>query len=178
MFTHLLVPTDGSALSDAAIQMAVKLARENKARLTALHVMPPFHVITYDTEMLSDTQARLAEIAAQNAETWLAAVARQAGEAGVECETVAVTRDHPYEAIIDTATQRQCDLVVMASHGRSGMRGLLIGSETQKVLTHSDIPVLVVRPPMSSRTRHQTEAGESADTSSPQPPQPFITLRA
>jgi nucleotide-binding universal stress UspA family protein len=145
MFKHLLVPTDGSALSDSAIQMAVTLARESGAKVTALHVIPEFHVLAYGTEMLADTEDRFIQVTRQHAENYLAVVTRAATQAGVECDTVARNHAHPYEAIISVAEQRDCDLIVMASHGRGGMRAMLLGSETQKVLTHSAIPVLVVR---------------------------------
>jgi len=145
MFKHLLVPTDESALAEAAIQMAVTLARENEAKLTGLHVIPEFQVFAYGAEMLADTEQQFLKVARQHADDYLAAVTKTATQTGVECDTVATTRAQPYEAIISIAAQRNCDLIVMASHGRSGMRALLIGSETQKILTHSQIPVLIVR---------------------------------
>jgi nucleotide-binding universal stress UspA family protein len=145
MFKHLLVPTDGSALSEAAIQMAVALAQESGAKVTGLHVIPEFHVLAFGTEMLADAEKRYIQVTRQHADDYLAVVTKAAAQAGVECEAVATNCAHPYEAIISVAAQRNCDLIVMASHGRSGMRALLLGSETQKVLTHSPIPVLVVR---------------------------------
>lgn len=159
MFKHLLVPTDGSALSGAAVQMAVTVAKENGASLTALHVMPEFHVLAYGPEMLVDTEERFMRSAREHADSYLRAVGETATEAGVECDTVATVRAHPYEAIIDIATHRHCDLIVMASHGRGGMRALLIGSETQKVLTHSMIPVLVVRQEAHAGVARGVEAG-------------------
>jgi nucleotide-binding universal stress UspA family protein len=147
MFKHLLVPTDGSALSEAAIRMAVSLAVENGAKLTGLHVIPEFHVLAYGTEMIADNEERIIQIARQQADGYLAVVAEAAAHAGVECDTVAMNRAHPYEGIISVAARQNCDLIVMASHGRSGMRAFLLGSETHKVLTHSQIPVLVVRQP-------------------------------
>jgi nucleotide-binding universal stress UspA family protein len=145
MFKHLLVPTDGSALSEAAIQMAVTLAMESGAKVTGLHVIPEFQVLAYGTEMIADEEERVVQSSRKRADDHLAVIVRAAAQAGVECDTVATNRAHPYEAIISVAMQRNCDLIVMASHGRSGMRALLLGSETQKVLTHSQIPVLVVR---------------------------------
>ncbi len=99
--------------------------------------------------------------AREHADSYLVrAVGETATEAGVECDdTVATVRAHPYEAIIDIATHRHCDLIVMASHGRGGMRALLIGSETQKVLTHSMIPVLVVRQEAHAGAARGVEAG-------------------
>jgi nucleotide-binding universal stress UspA family protein len=177
MFKHLLVPTDGSALSEAAIEMAVTLARDSGAKLTALHVLPEFHVFAYGAEMLTDTEERFLKIARQHADDYLGTAIKAATQAEVECETVATTRAHPYEAIISVAAQRQCDLIVMASHGRSGVRALLIGSETQKVLTHSAIPVLVVRPATPPRAGRGGES-DTSSTSQQSSEQPFITMRA
>lgn len=145
MFKHLLVPTDGSTLSEAAIQMTVTLAAESGAKVTGLHVIPEFHVLAYGTEMIADNEDRIIQTARQRAEDYLRVIKNAAAQAGVECNTVSESRAHPYEAIISVAAQQSCDLIVMASHGRSGMRAFLLGSETQKVLTHSSIPVLVVR---------------------------------
>ncbi|MFM0625161.1 universal stress protein [Paraburkholderia xenovorans] len=145
MFKHLLVPTDGSTLSEAAIQMTVTLAVESGAKVTGLHVIPEFHVLAYGTEMIADNEDRIIQAARQRADDYLEVIKKAAGQAGVECNIVATSRAHPYEAIISVAAEQNCDLIVMASHGRSGMRAFLLGSETQKVLTHSQIPVLVVR---------------------------------
>jgi nucleotide-binding universal stress UspA family protein len=147
MFKHLLVPTDGSALSEAAVRMAVGLAKEFDAKITAVHVIPKFHLLTYDTAMLAETKAESAQHAKEHAAQYLAFVERAATDAAVLCDTTSIVSDHPYEAIINTAQERRCDLIVMASHGRRGVQGLLIGSETQKVLTHTRIPVLVYRNP-------------------------------
>ncbi|KVK80974.1 hypothetical protein WS90_16830 [Burkholderia cepacia] len=176
MFTHLLTPTDGSALSDAAIRMAVALASEHNAKLTVLHVVPEFHMFTTDAEMLGDTKERFQYVAQQHAESYLAAATATARNAGLECETVSVIRAHPHEAIIEVATQHSCDLIVMASHGRSGVRALLIGSETQKVLTHSNIPVLVVRPPKSVPVRDETRSGTTGASRKSSGEAPFISL--
>ncbi|MFM0239309.1 universal stress protein [Paraburkholderia phytofirmans] len=145
MFKHLLVPTDGSTLSEAAIQMTVTLAAESGAKVTGLHVIPEFHVLAYGTEMIADNEDRIIQTARQRAEDYLRVIKNAAAQAGVECNTVSESRAHPYEAIISVAAQQSCDLIVMASHGRSGVRAFLLGSETQKVLTHSSIPVLVMR---------------------------------
>ena len=145
MFKHLLVPTDGSAMSMGAVRMAVGLAKEFDAKITGIHVIPEFHLLTYDTELLADTRTEHARHARNHAERYLAFIEQAATDAAVLCETTWLVNDHPYEAIVNTAQERHCDLIVMASHGRRGMDGLLIGSETQKVLIHSRIPVLVYR---------------------------------
>ena len=145
MFKHLLLPTDGSALSEAAVRQGVALAKALDARVTGVHVSPAFHVITYRTEMLEDTEDEFQEDSERHAADFLAQIQREAQAVGVACNTVAVVSDHPYEAIIRTAEERGCDLIAMASHGRKGIKGFLLGSETQKVLTHTQKPVLVFR---------------------------------
>lgn len=145
MFKHLLLPTDGSKLAQAAILQGVRLAKEAGAKITGVSVAPEFHVLTFDTAMLEDTKAEfLAESRAQ-AQKNLAMLTKAAVEEGVPCDSVVAVGDHPYEAIIRTAEQKGCDLIMMASHGRRGVQALLLGSETQKVLTHCRIPVLVYR---------------------------------
>lgn len=145
MFKHLLLPTDGSPASEAAIQKSLALAKEVHARVTGLHVIPEFHVFTYQTEMLEDTREQFTKDSQSRAVQFLAVIQKAAEEAGVVCDTAYMASDHPYQAIIKAAEDRGCDLIAMASHGRKGMSGLLLGSETQKVLTHSKKPVLVFR---------------------------------
>jgi nucleotide-binding universal stress UspA family protein len=145
MFKHLLLPTDGSSLSNDAIEKGIRFARDVQARVTGIYVMPEFHTMTYRTEMLEDTESQFAADRRAHADQYLGAIHAAAKEAGVTCDSVSVISDHPFEAIIMTAEEKGCDLIVMASHGRRGVRGLLLGSETVKVLTHSKIPVLVYR---------------------------------
>lgn len=145
MFKHILLPTDGSRGSEKAIRRALALAKSTGAKVTGFHVIPKFHVFTYRTEMLEDTKEEYARDSRAHAEQYLAVIEKAAEQAGVSCETAYATSDHPYDAIIQAAQRRKCDLIAMASHGRRGVEGLLLGSETQKVLTHSKIPVLVYR---------------------------------
>lgn len=145
MYKHILVPTDGSAASEAAVQSAVRFAKEIGARVTGIYVVPEFHLFTYKTEMLEDTREQFAKDSNEHAEKFLASIEGAARDMGVPFDTVKMVSDHPYEAIIQTARDLQCDLIAMASHGRRGVRGMLLGSETQKVLMHSAIPVLVYR---------------------------------
>ena len=145
MFKHLLLPTDGSELSEVAIRKGIEFAKTIDAKITGFYVLPEFHIFTYRTEMLEDTRDQYAKDCQAHAAQYLGVIERGAKEAGVAAETASVTHDHPYEAIIVAAEERGCDLIVMASHGRRGARGVLLGSETQKVLTHSKIPVLVCR---------------------------------
>jgi nucleotide-binding universal stress UspA family protein len=145
MFTHILLPTDGSPQSDAAIQQGIQFAKGINAKVTGFHVIPEFHVFTYRTEMLEDTKGQFARDCRAHAEQYLVVIEKAAKDAGVTCDTDYATDDHPYEAIIKAAEKKGCDLIMMASHGRRGVQGILIGSETQKVLTHSKMPVLVYR---------------------------------
>jgi nucleotide-binding universal stress UspA family protein len=121
----------------------IALAKQIGARITALTVLPPFHTFTTNAQMIEDTPDQYKVRMQKHAEKTLGAVATQA--AGVECETIQVEHEHPYQAIIDTADAKGCDLIVMASHGRHGISAIVLGSETVKVLTHCKIPVLVHR---------------------------------
>jgi len=146
MFKHVLLPTDGSKLSEDAIRLGVQLAKTMNAKVTGFHVTPEFHVFTYKTEMLKDTESEFGNDSKAHAAQYLSSIETAAKAAGVPYEGVSSVHDHPYEAIIGVADERGCDLIVMASHGRKGMQAVLLGSETQKVLTHSHVPVLVCRP--------------------------------
>ena len=121
MFNHLLVPTDGSELSAAAVRMAVGVAKVLDAKITGIHVIPEFHLLTYQAEMLADTRADYARHARHHAKDFLAFVEQLATDADVPCTTMSVVSDHPYRAIINAAQERHCDLIVMASHGRRGV---------------------------------------------------------
>lgn len=145
MFKHILLPTDGSELSERAVLAGVSFAKEVGAEVTGLTVRPEFHTITYKTDMLEDTEHQFNASTEQQAETYLTLITNAARSAGVQCTVAQVISDDPYEAILQTARDRGCDLIIMASHGRRGVKGLLLGSETQKVLVHSAIPVLVYR---------------------------------
>jgi nucleotide-binding universal stress UspA family protein len=143
MYTNILIPTDGSELAGKAVQHGIALAKRIGAKVIVLTVLPPFHTITIDTQMIEDTPAQYKARMQKHAEKTLSAVATQA--AGVACETIQVEHEHPYQAIINTADSKGCDLIVMASHGRRGISAIVLGSETVKVLTHCKIPVLVHR---------------------------------
>ncbi len=148
MYKHILIPTDGSRLSDKAIRTAVELARKLGAKLAAMHVVPPYNMAVSGYEVAPVMVFTPAEYKASTAKSSKAAfdkILMAAGTAGVPCTTTSVSDDRPWEAIVRTAKSKRCDLIVMASHGRSGLSGLLLGSETTKVLTHSKTPVLVVR---------------------------------
>ena len=144
MYTNLLVPTDGSEITEKAVQSAIALAKALGARLTAVSVKEPFpysaisEMQPVPPQEFYDAQERIAAARVK-------AVADAAAAAGVTCTGVTVEALHPWEAITEHAKAQGCDLIVMASHGRRGVSALLLGSETQKVLTHCAIPVLVIK---------------------------------
>ncbi|HEY6897913.1 MAG TPA: universal stress protein [Rhodocyclaceae bacterium] len=147
MFKHILVPTDGSELSNSTVQRAIVFAREAGARVTFYFAKPDYPIALYGEGALIDptTPEKFSEMADQQAATLLSACEQQAKEAGVPCASSSSVSNVPWEAIIEAAEQAGCDLIFMASHGRRGISGFLLGSETQRVLTHSTIPVLVYR---------------------------------
>jgi nucleotide-binding universal stress UspA family protein len=128
-----------------AIRQGVAFAKAVRAQVTVLTVSPSFHVFDVDPVMVTSTPGQYAMESAARAEKYHAVARAEAGMAGVPCETLHVTQDHVYQAIIDNAGAKGCDLIFMASHGRKGMSALVLGSETYKVLTHGKIPVLVCR---------------------------------
>ncbi|MFI4995494.1 MAG: universal stress protein [Hyphomicrobiales bacterium] len=145
MYKNILIPTDGSDLSAKAVKHGIALGKAIGAKVTALTVSTPFHIFALDPEMIEDTQATYKKRSAKKTAEILDVVASAAKAANVVCDTVQVEHEHPYEAIIDTARSKRCDLILMASHGRRGVSAVVLGSETVKVLTHSKIPVLVCR---------------------------------
>jgi nucleotide-binding universal stress UspA family protein len=147
MYKHILIPTDGSPLSARAAAAGIKLAKATGARVTALFVAPAPTPLVYEKflpvgYMTTDEHAAMIDRAAAK---YLGAIEKAAQAAGVECARLQVTSDFPAEVIVDTAKRRKCDLIVMASHGRKGLSGVLLGSETQKVLVQAKTPVLVYR---------------------------------
>lgn len=146
MFNKLLVPTDGSALSNKAVHAAVEFAKEKGSEIVAVSVAEPY-IYPYLAEgsgmpLYSKEYDQGIEEAAKQ---WVGEVAELARANGVPCKTVTKTSLTPHEEIIKAARQFNCDGIFMASHGRKGMAKLFLGSETQKVLTHSPVPVLVFR---------------------------------
>lgn len=145
MFTRIMVPTDGSAASMAAADTATALAHATGAEVVGLHVLPlrafGSHVAGVLAAPENDTLAK----------EYLGYVEERAAQAGVGVSVLTRTSDTTYEAIIKAARDLQCDLIVMGSHGRSGVKAMLLGSQTQAVLTHSAIPVLVI--PQAASTR-------------------------
>jgi nucleotide-binding universal stress UspA family protein len=145
MYAKILIPTDGSELAGKAVQHGLALAERIGAKVTVLTVLLPFRTFTIDTQMIEGTPAQYKARMHEHADKTLGTAAAAAQTAGVACETVQVEHEHPYQAIIDAAVSKGCDLIVMASHGRHGISAIVLGSETVKVLTHCKIPVLVHR---------------------------------
>lgn len=148
MFKHILVPTDGSRLALKGAKAGVRLAMALKARVTAVYVIPPFMPIAYGDAAVyvpalsPEEYKKSAERAARRA---LGAVEAEAKKARVRCKTRFVTAAQPYDGILRAARAAKCDAIAMASHGRGGLAGVLLGSETTRVLAHSKLPVLVTR---------------------------------
>jgi nucleotide-binding universal stress UspA family protein len=147
MYSHILVPTDGSPLSRAAIKTAVALARALGARVTGLFAAPAPTPILFRNRLPAgyatphENEALISKAAAAH----LHVIQKAADAAGVPCTCVSVKSDFPADTILAEAKRRKCDLIVMASHGRRGLKGMLLGSETQKVLARATISVLVHR---------------------------------
>ena len=147
MFRNILVPTDGSALSRKAVKKAVALAKVTGARVTGFHVAPAYNFSVYadyippDFVLPKEFEARAKTVAERRME----AIKKECKASDVICATHYVCSDFPADSIVKAAKKYKCDLIAMASHGRSGLTKLLLGSETQKVLANTGIPVLVLR---------------------------------
>mgnify|MGYP000502670927 CR=1 FL=1 len=144
MFKRILVPTDGSDITAKATQTAIALARLHGAELFAISVKEPFPYSAI-SEMQPVPPQEFYDAQERIAASRVKVVVEAASAAGLRCNAHTVEALHAWEAILDHAKTQQCDLVVMASHGRRGVAALLLGSETSRVLTHSEIPVLVVK---------------------------------
>ena len=145
MYKRILIPTDGSTASERAASAGIALAKALHAAVVGMTVTPRFHVLALAPAQLNVTEQAFDAANREHAQRLLRTIGEAADAQGVSCICDHVVADQPFQAIIDTARERQCDLVNMASHGRTGLSGLLLGSQTQKVLVHSAIPVLVHR---------------------------------
>jgi nucleotide-binding universal stress UspA family protein len=146
VYRHILIPTDGSQLAHKAVVHGLSLAKAVGAKVTALTVEASFNVYDVPASRVNRMSAAFEEYAKharEHAASVLNGVADDAKAVGVQCETVQLIQDHPYKAIVAAAKDKGCDLIVMASHGRSGIAAVVLGSVTAKVLTHTTIPVLV-----------------------------------
>jgi nucleotide-binding universal stress UspA family protein len=147
MFRHILIPTDGTALSESAIRAGVDMARALGARVTGFFAAPAPTPLVYGDllpvgYMPPDQHEALIRKASEH---HLGVIESMARGASVPVKCVSVTSDYPADSIIKVASEEGCDLIFMASHGRRGLSGILLGSETHKVLTHAKVPVLVYR---------------------------------
>jgi nucleotide-binding universal stress UspA family protein len=148
MYKHILIPTDGSERSAKAIAHGAALAAVVKAKVTVLTVTVPLHSIASDPTPVTDipgSEEFVREYLHGQADDFLGVAESIVAARGVVCDTLQVTHEHPYTAILEMAEANRCDLIVMASHGRRGISAIILGSETMKVLTHGTIPVLVHR---------------------------------
>ncbi len=146
MFKHILLPTDGSELSRYTAERAVAFAKSAKARITAFYAKPIGTSENYGDFVEPEMLERLGEKSGRKAKEYLSFIKKLCKDADVECNAVAVTNDSPWEAIINAAEDNDCDLIFMSKHSRNGLSTFLVGSETNRVLTHSSIPVLIYRP--------------------------------
>lgn len=146
MYRHILIPTDGSDLAEHAVTNGLSLAKSLGAKISVIIVEEPFDwlgVSETKAQQALEELAKYAEQIRKHAASVLNRAANAAKQAGVSCDTIQVEDEQPYKAIIATAAERGCDLIVMASHGRSGLSAIVLGSVTNKVLTHTKTPVLV-----------------------------------
>lgn len=147
MFKHILIPTDGSAVSAKAVKAGIAMAKRSGARVTGYYAVEPVPAKLYgegyvtDRQMVAEFERRARESAKKHVEN----IARAAERAGVQFDTVVQAARTPYEGIVETAAKRKCDLILMSSHGRTGLMRLAVGSVTGKVIQLSKVPVLVYR---------------------------------
>ena len=148
-YKHILLPVDGSELSQKAEKECIAFVKSTGAKVTAIHVISHFHLHYQPWAAPRSVHEKIEreheEEAKKTARKMISELQARVKAAGVRCDALVVVGDHPYEEIIDNAEKGKCDLIMMASHGRKGLDALLLGSETVKVLTHTKIPVLVVR---------------------------------
>jgi len=161
MYKHLLIATDGSECASAALEKAVEFARDNAAKVTFFFVTEPFHLFTVDKEQVERVRDEFSRYSREGANRHLQWARNLAQAHNVACDTAQLEHERPYEAIIQAARLKECDLIAMGSHGYGGIEAAILGSVTQKVLTHCMIPVLVYpshTPHLSKpASRHLTE---------------------
>lgn len=146
MYKHVMLPTDGSALSDIAIDNGVQFAKAIGARITGFYVLIEREPESFEDYAPVDVKTpNPAQVGFEEARQYLAAIESRAKTAGVPCNTMSLRHVSPHQAIIQAARLHGCDLIIMASHGRKGITGELVGSETARVITNCKIPVLVYR---------------------------------
>ena len=146
MYEKILVATDGTALSKKAVRSAIELAGAVGADLVVLYVVPRYPLSYFEggVTISTDDVTRTEQLWAEKGQAVVDAVKKSAEAAGVNAKAITAQSDLVAESIIGAAKKHKCDLIVMASHGRKGIKRLLLGSETQHVLTHTEVPVLVM----------------------------------
>lgn len=144
MFKHILVPTDGSALSQKAVDAAIELATTTGGSVTGYACLPEYPMSPF-SEVIVEPPPDFQERCEREARIHLGCVESAAAKAGVRCDIQLSTHASPYVGIIHAAESAGCDVILMASHGRRGLGSLLVGSETQRVLAHTKIPVIIYR---------------------------------
>ena len=151
MFKHILMPTDWSEHSERAVKRGVELAKLCGAKVTGIHVMPDYQMMMAEEGMVpTGLDESMDEQAREQAKRFLTVVQDAAKAAGVPCDTLVAKGRHPYDAIVDVANERGCDLIVMTSRFRKGLASLIMGSEASRVLHRASIPVLTFRALMSA----------------------------
>ncbi len=147
MFKNILIPTDGSTLSKKAIKAGIALAKSTGARVTGFYSPEPYEILAYGEYFPPDLMSRAEwdEHAKKTAQKFLAVIEKEAKAAGVACGSLHLAGLAPWKAIVEAAKKKKCDLIFMASHGRTGISRLLLGSQATKVASHSKIPVLIYR---------------------------------
>lgn len=145
MYKHILIPTDGTELSQKAIRHGLSLAKALNAEVTLATATEPWDAVVVGEVAVVLPPEQYEKMASVNAGNILAAAKQMADEAGVAAHSLHIKDRHPAEGIVEAAKQKNCDLIVMASHGRRGFSRLILGSEANQVVTHSEIPVLIVR---------------------------------
>ncbi len=147
MYKHILLPTDGSALSRKAVKAGIKFAKEQRAKVTGFFSPEQYEVLAYGEYFPPDlvSRAEWQKRSKKTAEKVLADIEKQAKAAGVQYQGYYQASLAPWQAIVDAAKKKKCDLIFMASHGRSGLKGLLLGSQAAKVLSHTKVPVLIYK---------------------------------
>ena len=148
MYSHLLIPSDGSELADKAVKAGIEFARAVGAKVTAFTAVPEYELPTA-SDIMAHKRIRSPldheKLVKEQAQAILARIAERAAAAGVACDSDYTLCNRPDQAIIDAAKRNGCDLIFMATHGRSGLSALVHGSETRGVLSGSSIPTLVYR---------------------------------
>jgi nucleotide-binding universal stress UspA family protein len=160
MYKHILLPTDGSELSERAISRGIQFAKSVGARVTGFHAAPRVLASPLGDWGGMQFRVRAEAIFKEHAEKYLAFIERVAKQAGVPCDCLYVWSDSPYEEIVEAARIGGCDLIFMASHGGHGTAARILGSEAVKVLSHSSIPVFVYR--VGQPTEGSTERPDEA----------------